>query len=79
MQDDIVCLLTAENPAQAHLWQNALEEEGIECKVVGDYLEASLGDIPGARPELWVHRDDAERALAIINEHPHQSDPEEEA
>jgi hypothetical protein len=70
MQDDIVSLLTAIHPAQAHLWRAALEEEGIQAKVVGDYLDAAIGDIPGARAELWVHRDDAERALAIINAHP---------
>jgi hypothetical protein len=70
MQDDIVCLLTAIHPAQAHLWRTVLEEEGIQSKVVGDYLDAGLGDIPGARAELWVHRADVDRALRIINEHP---------
>jgi hypothetical protein len=70
MQDDIVRLLTATHPAQAHLWRVALEEEGIPARVVGDYLDAAIGDIPGARAELWVHRDDAERAMAVINAHP---------
>jgi Putative prokaryotic signal transducing protein len=78
MQDDIVRLLTAPNPAQAHLWRAALEEEGIDAKVVGDYLDAGIGDIPGAQAELWVHSKDAERALAIINEHAHEDTPEEE-
>jgi hypothetical protein len=78
MQGDITCLVTAPNPAQAHLWQSALEDEGIECKVVGDYLEASLGDMPGARPEVWVHRADAERAMAIIDAHTHTASTEEE-
>ena len=78
MQDDIVRLMTAVNPVQAHLWQTALEEEGIHAQVVGDYLEAGLGDLPGARPELWVHREDADRALAIINSHPATTQAEEE-
>ena len=78
MQGDIICLLTAINPAQAHLWCTALEEEGIKAKVVGDYLDAGIGDIPGTRAELWVHREDAERALAIINAHPTTTSAEEE-
>jgi hypothetical protein len=70
MQGDIVCLLTAVHPAQAHLWRTALEEEEIEAQVVGDYLDAGVGDIPGARAELWVHREDVDRAMAVINSHP---------
>lgn len=64
--DDIVRLATAPNPAQAHIWQEALEAEGIRCQVVGDYLDAGLGDIPGLSAELWVHKEDAVRAEAIL-------------
>jgi hypothetical protein len=78
MEDNVVRLLTANHPAQAHLWRAALEEEGIQAKVVGDYLDAAIGDIPGARAELWVHRDDAERALAFIEAHPETAAAEEE-
>jgi hypothetical protein len=70
MQGDIVCLLTAVHPAQAHVWEIALQEEGIESKVVGDYLDAGVGDIPGARAELWVHSENVDRAMGIINTHP---------
>jgi hypothetical protein len=66
--DDIVRLVTAENPAQAHIWEQALLEEGIKCMVVGDYLDASFGDLPGLKPELWVHQGNERRAEAIINE-----------
>jgi len=66
--DDIVRLATAENPAQAHIWEKALQAEGIRCMVVGDYLDASFGDIPGLKPELWVLRQNSRRAEAIINE-----------
>jgi hypothetical protein len=66
--DDIVRLATASNPFQAHVWEQALKQEGIRCKVVGDYLDAAVGDIPGVRAEVWVYRDDLERAQAIIHE-----------
>ena len=59
---DVVKLITAQNPTQAHIWQQALAEAGIRAKVVGDFLGAGFGDIPGAKPEVWVHRDDVARA-----------------
>ncbi len=64
--DDIVRLVTANNPAEAHVWQQALADEGIQSQVVGDYLDAGLGDIPGLRAELWVHRDDVARAEEVL-------------
>jgi hypothetical protein len=64
--DDIVKLATAPNPAQAHIWQQALENEGIVCHTVGDYLDASFGDIPGVSAEIWVHRNDVARAEQIL-------------
>jgi hypothetical protein len=66
--DDIVRLVTATNPAQAHIWEQALREAGIQCRVVGDYLDAGLGDIPGVRAELWVHRDDVARAEEVLKD-----------
>jgi hypothetical protein len=66
--DEIVRLATAPNPAQAHIWQEELESEGIRCQVVGDYLDAGIGDIPGFSAELWVARKDLERASAILQE-----------
>jgi hypothetical protein len=65
-EDDVVRLATAPHPAQAHIWQQALKDEGISCRVVGDYLDAGLGDIPGMSAELWVHRDDLDRARAVL-------------
>jgi hypothetical protein len=65
-EDDIVRLATADNPAQAHIFQQALQDEDIECHVVGDYLDAGMGDIPGMKPEIWVHRDDLARAQEIL-------------
>src|SRR5579871_287100 len=60
--DDVVRLVTAENPVQAHIWERALQEEGIRARVVGDYLDAGLGDLPGLKPEIRVHRSEIARA-----------------
>jgi hypothetical protein len=66
--DEIVRVATAPNPPVAHIWEQALKDEGIRCKIVGDYLDAGLGNIPGMRAEVWVHKEDAERAEAIIRQ-----------
>jgi hypothetical protein len=67
--DDLVRLANAENSVQAHIWEQALNDAGIRAHVLGDYLEAGFGNLQGTTPELWVHRDDVERAKAILNEH----------
>ncbi len=67
--DDIVHLASAVNPVEAHVWKQALEEEGIRCRVVGDYLDVGIGDVPGLNAEVWVHKDDLERARAVLAEH----------
>jgi hypothetical protein len=64
--DDIVRLVTAPNPAQAHIWEQMLREEGVPCRVVGDYLNAAIGDIPGLRAEVWIRQSDLARAQAIL-------------
>jgi hypothetical protein len=67
--DDIVRLSDASNPQEAHVLRQALEEEGIRAQVVGDYLDAWSGDMIGARPEVWVHRDDLPRAQEVLARH----------
>jgi hypothetical protein len=67
-QDDIVRLATAANPVQAHIWEQALNEAGIQCRVVGDYLDAGVGDIPGVSAEVWVHREDLARAEEVLRQ-----------
>ena len=57
--------------------EQALQAEGIACKVVGDYLHAGLGDIPGLRPELWVHRDDVAAAEAVLKDRRESAEREE--
>jgi hypothetical protein len=80
--DEIVRLATAPNPPVASIWSEALKEEGIRCKVVGDYLEAGIGNISGMLPEIWVHKEDAERAQGIISrlekENAEESDDDED-
>jgi CheY-like chemotaxis protein len=65
--EEIVRLVTASSPQEAHLWQQALEGQGIGCRVVGEYL-GSFGVVyPGYPvPEIWVHKEDAELAQAIL-------------
>jgi ABC-type taurine transport system substrate-binding protein len=69
--DDVVCLAKASNPQEAYVWRQALEEEGIQSRVVGDYLDAGVGDVSGIRPEVWVHRNDFDRARALLESHEH--------
>lgn len=66
--DDVVCAITAANYAQAHIWEQALRDEGLRCEVVGDYLATGLGGIPGLGAEIWVHRDDLVRAKEILEQ-----------
>ena len=68
-QHDIVRLAAATNPFQAHIWQQALQQEGIRCQVLGDYLDAGIGDIPGMTAEVWVETADFARAEAILRQH----------
>ncbi len=64
--DDVVRLAEAANPSEAQLWCQVLEEAGIRCRVVGDFLEAGFGELPKVHPEVWVHRGDLERAKELL-------------
>src|SRR5271165_2023872 len=65
-KDKVVSLSTAPNPALAHIWANALREEGIPCHVVGDFLDAGLGDISGVQPQIWIDRQDMPHGRAVL-------------
>ena len=75
-RDDIVHLATAANPVEAHIWEQALKEAGVPCRVVGDFLDAGVGDIPGVQAEVWVHRDDLARAEEVLRQGQEVSDAE---
>ncbi len=68
-QHTLVRLVGAANPFQAHIWQQSLEQEGIRCQVLGDFLDAGLGDLPGLSAEVWVDSADYARAEAILRQH----------
>ena len=73
-QHDLVRLASAANPMLAHIWQQALEQEGIRCQVLGDYLDAGLGDIPGLSAEVWVEAADFAQAETILRQHEDRSE-----
>ena len=62
---DIVCLATTPNRALAHVWRNALEDEGIECEV-GEALTFWINNVPLAQADLWVHRFNVDRAMRLL-------------
>ena len=66
---EIARLAAAANAFQAHIWQQSLQQEGIRCQVLGDYLEAGIGGIPGIGAEVWVEAADLARAEAILDHH----------
>lgn len=66
---ELLRLVTAANPFQAHILQQALKREGIHCRVVGDYLDAGIGDVPGMMAEVWVEAADLARAEALLAQH----------
>ena len=53
----------------AEAYQLALEDAGIESKVVGDALLASFGSAIPNSIEVWVHQKDAEKAVAVIKKY----------
>jgi hypothetical protein len=68
--DQLVSLTTAPNPVLAHIWENALREKGIDCQVVGDFLDAGIGDISGVLPEIWIKLEDMTQAQALLGRCP---------
>jgi hypothetical protein len=76
-QHDLVRLTDAVNPAEAHIKQQALEEAGICCLVLGDYLDVGIGDIGGLRPEIWGEASDWLRADEMLRKHHRHSDDAE--
>jgi carbon storage regulator CsrA len=65
--EEVVRLVTAGSPQEAHRWRQALEGQGIGCRVVGEPPGGFGVVYPGHPvPELWVHRDHAARAQAVL-------------
>jgi hypothetical protein len=76
-EDEVVRLARAANPVEAHIWEEALLAEGIRCKVVGDFLDAGFGDVPGVSPEVWVRRKDLAQAEEVLRRGRERSQNEE--
>ena len=53
-------------PALVEVYQTALSEAGIECRVVGTELAGSFGSALPGSVELWVHWIDLPRAKRVI-------------
>jgi hypothetical protein len=51
---------------EVEVYQRVLKESGIDSRVVGTDLTASFGSAIPDSIELWVHRGDAEKAVAAI-------------
>jgi len=58
-EDEVVRAITTTNYIQAHIWEQALRDAGIRCKVV---------PVLGTGAEIWVHREDLDRAREILEE-----------
>ena len=62
---------SAADTQDAHFIKAALEDAGIDARVVGDHLQNAVGDLPfvAIAPRVWVRSDDFEKARAIIAAH----------
>jgi len=69
--DDIVCLARAADETASSILKQALEAEGIRCRVVGGHLDTILGKLPPGQTEIWVLRQDLEQGRAILAAHHH--------
>jgi len=63
--NDMVCLATTSDPAEARLWRQALQAEGIENEL-GEDLTVYVDNVPWIQADLWVHRAQVEAATAIL-------------
>jgi hypothetical protein len=67
--DEIVRLAEARNPQEAYIWRDALQDEGIDARVVGDLLAGGFGELNPTYPEVWVHKKDLEKARQLLEAH----------
>ena len=64
----VICLITAPNPVQAHIWENALHAVGIRSQAVGNFLGLGISAISGIQPEIWIMRQDFFRAKRVLRQ-----------
>ncbi len=64
-------VFSARDPVEAHLLRAVLESEGIEAKVMGEFLYLARGGVPfdnHTEPSVWVSDEDLARARRIVEE-----------
>jgi hypothetical protein len=64
-------IYSAGNIQDAYLLQGLLNESGIETRILNEYAQGGVGEIPftQAYPEIWlVNKSDSERAKEIIKQ-----------
>ena len=64
IDNEIMRLASAGSLREAQLWKAALEQAGVQCQLV-----CVAAEQVGGFPELWVHRDDAERVRLVLKAH----------
>ena len=70
-RDEVVRLVRASSPQEAHLWRQAPGGQRIPCRVVGEYLGGFEVVYPGHPvPGLWGRRQVARRAQAVLEARP---------
>lgn len=65
MEKDWVCVLQTEQPYQAEIARELLDNEGIECVIMNEHDSTfpSIGEV-----EVWVHQDNKAKSLDILKE-----------
>ena len=68
-ESSVVEVYASADGHEAHLLKNALEDAGIQARVVGDQLQSAGGELPlgwTIAPRIWVAQADEERARQVI-------------
>ena len=62
---------SAADTQDAHFIKAALEDAGIDARVVGDHLQNAVGDLPfvAIAPRVWVRSEDFDKARTFIAAH----------
>lgn len=56
-----------ENNIEAYLLQGAMQAEGIECEIRGEFLQGGAGLLPASNNiSLWVAESDVEAARDLM-------------
>ncbi len=64
--NEVVTICKAKSSTEAYMIRNALEAEGISCRVAE--TNDPLSGLPCADPDVLVHAADVDRAAKIIEE-----------